>query len=372
MNGIKRRRGWRIGLAALAAVTAAALGLTAPAHAQARQPSRPVSAPGPTTQSLQSLDKERPPAGSKRWVVNDPVAYAQAVKTGKWVRSPYGLSYGTCVYRAPDNATVEADKIISPSGTVQHITPCTHPTLTNGTTDPGSTTESSVRKPATGTIDPLSGPCVFAPGGVYWAGSCYGTDPNWVGYMYEEYAVPSDPAKDGALIFLWGGLENSTWNTLLQDVLTWGANGSIVTNPNIWYVTNWYLWPGNNSVISPSMHVAVNDTIVAILNASNCNSAGDNCNWQLQSVDENDGASVTLNVTATVAFDAIFGAIMEVPRAVGCVETPTNGHAAFRDLEVIDGSGDRITPDFGASTPDPQCSVSIKASPTGGDILWKP
>jgi chitodextrinase len=77
------------------------------------------------------------------------------VKTGKWVQSPYGLAYGTRVYHAPDNATVDAAKIISPSGTVQHIRP-------------------------TG----------------------------------------------------WG-----TGNTR-------GANGNIVTNPNIWYVTNWYLVPG--------------------------------------------------------------------------------------------------------------------------------
>ena len=32
------------------------------------------------------------------------------------------------------------------------------------------------------------------------------------------------------LIFLWGGLEDANGDTLLQDVLTWGANGSIVTS----------------------------------------------------------------------------------------------------------------------------------------------
>jgi len=62
---------------------------------------------------------------------------------------------------------------------------------------------------------------------------------------------------------------------------------------------------------------------------------------------------------------------MEVPADNGCAETPANGHAAFRQLAVTGHSG-TITPDFGLSTPDPQCSVSIKASATGGDILWKP
>lgn len=188
--------------------------------------------------------------------------------------------------------------------------------------------------------------------------------PNWVGYMQQEYAVPSNPAKDGALIFIWGGLEDAVGDTLPQDVLTWGANGNIVTNPNIWYVTNWYLWPGNNSVISPSMHVQVKDTITAILNADNCDSAGDNCDWQLQSIDENDGASVTLNVTSGVAFDVLLGAVLEIPTGQGCVETPPNGHAAFRDLEVIDGNGDAITPDFGTSIPTRSAACRLRPPPT--------
>jgi hypothetical protein len=90
------------------------------------------------------------------------------------------------------------------------------------------------------------------------------------------------------------------------------------------------------------MHVQVKDTITAILNADNCDSVGDNCDCQLQSIDENDGASVTLNVTSDAAFDVLLGAVLEIPTGEGCVETPPNGHAAFRDLEVIDGNGDTI------------------------------
>jgi len=62
---------------------------------------------------------------------------------------------------------------------------------------------------------------------------------------------------------------------------------------------------------------------------------------------------------------------MEIPRASGCVETPASGHAAFRDLTVTGDNG-KITPDFGTSTPDPQCNVSMTQSATAADILWKP
>jgi hypothetical protein len=152
-------------------------------------------------------------------------------------------------------------------------------------------------------------------------------------------------------------------------VLTWGANGNIVTNPNIWYVTPWYLWSGN-SVIGASIHVGVADTIVQSLTASDCDSSGD-CTWVLGSTNETNGKSTSYTVTSGVPFTLVLGAVMEVPSADGCVETPANGHAAFRDL-VMAGNTGTITPDFGVSIPDSQCSVSMTQSATGADILWKP
>jgi hypothetical protein len=298
------------------------------------------------------------------------VAYRQAVKTGNWVHTPYGLSYKSCVYHAPDHGVVWQSKIVAPSGAVQRITPCLHPTLLY----PGSAAprrgEPGAGKNGAGKNGANSGPCAFGPGGVYWAASCNGSAPAWVTSFDQKYAVPSDPAKDGALIFLWGGIEDANGDTLLQDVLTWGANGTIVTNPNIWYVTNWYLWPGNNSVISPSIHVEPVDTIVADLTASKCSSGGA-CTWVLKSTDVNSGGSASLTVGSDATFDLLLGSVMEVPRADGCVETPTSGHAAFRNLTIAGNDG-TITPDFGTSTPDPQCSVSITQSASAADILWKP
>jgi hypothetical protein len=329
----------RIWLAAPAAVVVTLLGLTVPAQAQPAQ-AQPAPPARPTTAVA---------------------AYRQAVKSGDWVHTPYGLSYKTCVYRAPNHAVVSDSKIVAPSGAVQRITPCTHPTLRY----PGSA------EPTAGKVAPDSGPCAFGPGGDYWAASCYGSAPAWVTSFDQEYAVPSDPAKDGALIFLWGGLEDANGDTLLQDVLTWGANGTIVTNPNIWYVTPWYLWPGNNSVIGPSIHVEPVDTIVADLTASKCSSSGGACTWVLKSTDTNSGKTTSLTVGSDATFDLLLGSVMEVPSADGCVETPTGGHAAFRHL-TVGGNDGTITPDFGSSTPDPQCSVSITQTSSAADILWKP
>jgi hypothetical protein len=264
--------------------------------------------PATATISLRSLDAERPPAGGGRWTVSDPVAYRQAVKTGNWVHTPYGLSYKTCVYHAPNHAVVRNTEIVAPSGAIQRITPCTHATLLYpGSAEP-STPGHPASQSATGKVTPDSGPCSFGTGGVWWAASCY--------------------------------------------------------------VTPWYLWPANNSVIGASIHVNPVDTIVADLTASKCNSAGA-CTWVLKSTDENSGRSTSYTVGSDATFDLLIGSDMEVPRGEGCVETPTNGHAAFRHLTVTGNNG-TITPDFGTSTPDPQCSISITQSATAADILWKP
>jgi hypothetical protein len=361
---IKVRWHGPVWLAAPVAVVAAVLGLTIPAQAQASPPARPTTAATTSTRSLRSLDKERPAADGRRWVVSDPVAYRQAVKTGDWVRTPYGLSYKSCVYRAPDHAVVGTTEIVAPSGAIERITPCTHPTLLYPGSAAPSTLGHRAAEPAEGT------PCGFGSGGDYWAASCNGSAPDWITSFDQDYAVPSDPAKDGALIFLWGGIEDANGDTLLQDVLTWGANGSIVTNPNIWYVTPWYLWPGGNSVIGTSIHVNPTDTIVADLTASKCSSGGA-CTWVMKSTDPQTGGSTSYTVGSDATFDLLLGSVMEVPRASGCVETPTNGHAAFRNLTVGSNAG-TISPDFGTSIPDSQCSVSITQTATSADILWKP
>jgi hypothetical protein len=366
---IKVRQHWRAWLVAPAAVVVTALGLTVPAQAQSSPPARSATTPATTMKSLRSLNAERPPAGGRRWVINDPVAYRQAVKAKNWVHTPNGLSYKSCVYHAPNHAVIRKTEIVDPSGAVQRITPCLHPTLAYPASAKPSTLGRPMSQPAPARVATTGGPCGFGKGGVYWAASCYGSAPDWVTSFDQEYAVPSNAAKTGALIFLWGGIEDAQGDTLLQDVLTWGANGNIVTQPNIWYVNNWYLWPSNNSVISPAMHVNPTDTIVADLTASKCNSSGW-CTWVLTSTDENSGRSTTYTVGSEVAFDLLLGSVMEVPSGQGCVETPTNGHAAFRHL-TVGGNNGTITPDFGISYPDPQCSISMTQTPTAADILWK-
>jgi hypothetical protein len=380
---IKIGRRGRFLLAAPVMAAIAGLGLTVPAQAQASPPSRvagtPVATNAPVTskQSLQALVGHAP-AGGKRWVVNDSVAYGQAVKSEQWVRTPSGLSNTGCVFHVPAKATVRNGLITLPSGATHQLKPCEYPTLAypasaktssaKASSAKASSAGPSATKPTAAPVTPAGGPCSLGSGGVYWAASCYGSQPTWVTSMVQDQAVPNNPAKTGALIFLWGGLEDANGDTLLQDVLTWGANGSIVTNPDIWYVTPWYLW-GNNSVIGASIHVHPLDTIVQSLTASNCSSSGD-CTWVLEATDTTLGSSTSYTVGSEVPFTLVLGAVMEVPGNNACVEMPAGGHAAFRNL-VMAGNTGTVTPAWGNNTPDPHCSVSITTTSNSADILWK-
>jgi hypothetical protein len=359
----KLRLHWKIWLAAPAAAATAAFGLIAPAQAQASHPSQVAAGtPATSTQPLQKLFGH-PSADGKHWLLTDAVAYRQAVNSKQWVNTPSGLAYTGCVYQVPDHGTVRNNVIIAPDGVRQQIKACQYPTLTY----PGAKNSPTISQPST--TAPSSEPCFAQPNGTWWADSCSKSS-NWVISMGQRQSVPSNPSKSGALIYLWGGLEDTSGDTVLQDVLTWGSHPGVVSNPNIWYVTPWY-GHGGTYVHGNSIHVGAGDTIDPGLNAYDCGGGGA-CSWHLSATDENNGLSTTYSVTSGVAFTSTLGAVMEVVQASGCDEMPANGQDAFRSLSV-DGNGGAITPNFGApQILDNQCSIAITQSSTGGTITWKP
>jgi hypothetical protein len=64
--------------------------------------------------------------------------------------------------------------------------------------------------------------------------------------------------------------------------------------------------------------------------------------------------------------------VLEVHSASGCLSLPPSGHIAFRDISVENLNYQYPTPDFGAGTPDRQCSMTASATATSTDFLWKP
>ncbi|MGF7234246.1 MAG: hypothetical protein ACQSGP_04690 [Frankia sp.] len=180
--------------------------------------------------------------------------------------------------------------------------------------------------------------------------------------------MPSNPSKQGASFALWGGLEDSGGDTVLQNILNW--NGSS------WSIYPEYFWGGGTA--SPKdyqgTHITVkaSDTIVSSLVAYDCSSGG-HCTWSETVTDANTGQQSTSKpIGSEVAFNTLLGGVLEIHSVSGCVELPASGHAAFRDLQVGDITGAYPTPVFGNSTPDPQCSMKVTSSATSADFIWSP
>jgi hypothetical protein len=170
---------------------------------------------------------------------------------------------------------------------------------------------------------------------------------------------------------LWGGLQSATANYLLQGVLTWGANGDIVKQSNVWYVTPWYLYPGHPAMVGHSLHVNPGNDIFSTLEGYNC--IGGACSWTLTLADATTGHEVQMTVgNSPSSYIMLLGAVMEVPRGTGCIEAPADGRADFRGIQAVMDNTAVAAPQFGKSTPDPQCSVSVQTSSNAANILFRP
>jgi len=53
------------------------------------------------------------------------------------------------------------------------------------------------------------------------------------------WTVPSNPSDNGALIYLFNGIEPSNFSAILQPVLQYGSNGAF--GGNYWVIASWYV-----------------------------------------------------------------------------------------------------------------------------------
>jgi hypothetical protein len=297
------------------------------------------------------------------WRVADPAAYARAIRSGNWTYTPEGLAPKSCVNHVPAGGIVAADgDIVTKSGAVHHVTRCTTPTLAY------RGPQGSWVKPAA-TPGPGS-PCSTGLSGGWWAATC-SIDSDYRGLLYynENFSIPSNPTKDGALIFYFPAFQSADGSSIVQPVLTWGANASTgVTNGNIWYLTSWAGVSGTYYT-SKSVHINTPGTVNGLMQRGLCTAIYSGCAWTITTSDGSASAGFLAQGLPTMT--QIFGGVMEVPWGSGCVETPPNGHEAFRNLVVHDYTG-TVTPSFAKlKNPSPQCSVSPAASSgINTDITW--
>ncbi len=301
-------------------------------------------------------------------VSSDPAAFAAALKSPDWVRTPNGLMYKSCVHKLPPGASVGADGAVIDADGARQAPPkqCPYPRLVR----PGANGASQ----RTIGDDPLvsgttaQGPTPTTNG---WMIATWWNASTWLRRLYVDYAVPSAPSVAGATNFLFSSFEPGNGGDIIQPVLTYGPSAS--GGGNYWYITSWYLWNnGNNTYIGPNVTVSPADTIWGAMEGNDCNSDGTHCHWAIITRDLNSGQQSRIDITSYQNFTTAQGGVLESYGATGCAMLPANGHGVFRNIQIFGPSFNQLTPSFFVWQPDPECSMYENYSANSADIVWNP
>lgn len=212
----------------------------------------------------------------------------------------------------------------------------------------------------------VPGPCTFPTGGTWFGVTCWNS-PRPLVWEYEKYIVPQNPEKQGATFSLWGGLQDTGQDAVLQNVLSW--NGSS------WSFYPEYFWGLGTSDLRDKQwtHIAVKagDILQSTISASGCDGEG-HCIWVLTAADlTTEQFSVSGEIGSKNVYEQLLGGVFEYHSGAGCIELPYNGIASFRNIQAKEINNTVPTPTFGNSTPDHQCSMVVKSNSTATDFVWK-
>ncbi|WP_194897679.1 hypothetical protein [Catenulispora pinisilvae] len=285
-------------------------------------------------------------------VSSDPAAYAAALRSPDWVKTPDGLMYKTCVHTLPAGASMHGDSEVLASGVkLAPFKPCPHPRLVTPAqaAAQSAAAKRAVAKPA------------FSTNG--WLQASWWNAPNYLTGITSTYTVPSPPTTDGATNFFFSSLEPSAGDSIVQPVLTWG-NGE-----SDYYLTSWYV-TGSNSETGQNVATAPGDTVTASVRASGCASDGTGCTWDIITQDNQSGQQSTLSVTTDESYTSAQGGTFESYGANGCDYFPSNGGINFSDIAVYDNNNAQTSPSFSDFVADQECNMSLNIDATSTTFNW--
>jgi hypothetical protein len=269
-----------------------------------------------------------------------------------WVQIPGQLIRPDCVHEIPNGARVEVTNgeitgdVTLKGALVAHYDACSEAPIV---TRPRGRAENLTYPPGTGNgwVEASE-----------WEAPLAASDniDRLVGY----WTVPPHPSANGALIYLFNGIEPSTQNWILQPVLQYGSNGSL--GGNYWATASW-LVSSSYAYHSPLIMVYPGDLIGGLTSMSG--TAGSVQEWGVSAYDYNTGSNPELFInTSGLHWNWAYAAVLEVYGLTSCSQFPAGGKAVFKNSAVYHGfpSFQGITPGwFEAFYPygGPSCSFNV-------------
>jgi hypothetical protein len=269
-----------------------------------------------------------------------------------WVQVPGQLIRPDCVHEIPNGARVEiANGTITGDVTlngalIAHYDACSEAPII---TRPRGSTENLIYPPSTdnGWVEAAQ-----------WEAFPNSTDN--IDYMGGNWTVPSYPSTNGALIYLFNGIEPSTESWILQPVLQYGSNGAL--GGNYWGIASWLVGPGY-VYHSPLEIVYPGNLIDGYTQTTG--TVGGSRQWEVLAYDYSTGAYsyITANTTG-LQWNWAFAGVLEVYGLTSCSQFPAAGNAVFTNSAVYHGypSFQALTPKwYGAFYPygGPSCGFNV-------------
>jgi hypothetical protein len=276
-----------------------------------------------------------------------------------WVQAPGALIRPDCVHEIPNGAQVEENgDIILEGSLVAHYDACP---------------EEPIRtRPLHGVVPQYA--------------DSPGTGNGWIEAVQEQvsltsgdnidkvlgtWTVPSDPSKNGGVIFLFNGLEPTTENTIIQPVLQYGV--SAAGGGNYWAIASWLVNP-TNAYFSTLVTVNPGDTIQG--NTYIKSTSGGKLNWEIKAKDTTTGVNSNLGAWSSgLTWNWTFSGVLEAYNITSCKNLPATTSDVFKGNTVDHGypSFKSVSPTwYGAlySYGGPSCSFSATVGSSGNTLKW--
>jgi len=283
-------------------------------------------------------------------------SYEEAVASPDWVLTPMGLAYAACVHEVPDGAEISvADGTIKVGGVrVATVQKCPYSGLVSA--------PDSVAAVRTGSDAKSVVPAAFPND--WWLDSWWDSSTE-ITSLSAQWAVPANPAVNGATIFLFPSLEpSSAGGGIVQPVLQWGTSGA--TGGNFWGVANWFVKGGT------SYHGSLTPTPAGhVIKGTISRSASNTGSWIVGFTDLTTGVSSDYSTsTGITSWKAVQGGVLEVYNATSCTQLPNTTGVTFSNIVVKNAAGS-VTPSFATHNHAQTCSSSITPTAATAALKWK-
>lgn len=251
---------------------------------------------------------------------------ASAAKDAGWVQIPGELIRPDCVHAVPSGAKVEVGTDGQITGDVSlngaviaHYDACSEDAIV---TRPRARTEGLAKTPGTGNgwveADQWNVPL---------------SQNDDIDYLAGTWTVPSYPSENGALIYLFNGIEPSSGSWILQPVLQYGVGAA--GGGNYWVIASW-LVSANEAFYSPLEIVYPGNSISGYTQMTGI--SGKTKYFEVLAQDNTTGAYSYLDAHVSGQhWTWAYAGVLEAYNVTSCSQFPANGREVFNSTVVDHG-----------------------------------